>query len=343
MTMRVLRRGIAAVLVASVWLAQAAPAAALLGWSVSGSHTAVQSGQETVATLQVSNDNLLSALGVDDIGCVHVDLPSSFAIQSVSTTRSEWVAGHSGGRAVVRSTSGGARLNVGESVTFSITALAQTAGTFSWSVRVIRDHDCNGGYLTGTGTFTVTVGPSPTPTPTPTPLLPLPSLPLPSLPAPTPSSSAVTSPSPTPRPSAPAPDESPSPTASPSPDEPSATPRSRQEGGDPVDRGLNVPAGPADGPTGGDGLPAATERGVPVTPDGRLFPTDPATGEVGVDIGGVDLFGDAVWAVPAATIAGPGLLVLLWLALQAIGAAAWMPSVRRLRGEQEARLASGPA
>ena len=76
--------------------------------------------------------------------------------------------------------------------------------------------------------------------------------------------------------------------------------------------------------------------------DGRLFPTDAATGEVGVEIAGLDLFGNAVWAVPAATIAGPGLLVLLWLFLQAIGAAAWMPSVRRLRDEQETRPASRP-
>jgi hypothetical protein len=76
---------------------------------------------------------------------------------------------------------------------------------------------------------------------------------------------------------------------------------------------------------------------VPVTLGGQLFPIDSGTGEVGVEIGGINVLGSAVWAVPAATIAGPGLLVLLWLLLQAVGAAAWMPSVRRLRKDEDAR------
>jgi hypothetical protein len=80
--------------------------------------------------------------------------------------------------------------------------------------------------------------------------------------------------------------------------------------------------------------------GAPLTPDARIFPIDAASGEVGVEVGGIDLLGDPVWAVPAATIAGPGLLVLLWLLLQAIGAAAWMPSVRRLRGEEQSEAGS---
>jgi hypothetical protein len=29
----------------------------------------------------------------------------------------------------------------------------------------------------------------------------------------------------------------------------------------------------------------------------------------------------------------PGLLVVLWVALQTVGALAWVPAVRRLRGE----------
>lgn len=47
--------------------------------------------------------------------------------------------------------------------------------------------------------------------------------------------------------------------------------------------------------------------------------------------------GFSVWAVPAATIAGPGLLILLWMALQAGGALAWLPAVRRLRGDRSPR------
>ena len=45
------------------------------------------------------------------------------------------------------------------------------------------------------------------------------------------------------------------------------------------------------------------------------------------------LAGFDVWAVPAATIAVPGLLVLLWIALQAGGAMAWVPAARRFRSD----------
>jgi hypothetical protein len=39
------------------------------------------------------------------------------------------------------------------------------------------------------------------------------------------------------------------------------------------------------------------------------------------------------WLVPAAPVAVPGLLVILWVFLQAIGALAWIPSVRRMADE----------
>jgi hypothetical protein len=42
-----------------------------------------------------------------------------------------------------------------------------------------------------------------------------------------------------------------------------------------------------------------------------------------------------VWIVPAATFVGPGLLLLIVVALQATGALAWVPAVRRLRGDDE--------
>jgi hypothetical protein len=44
--------------------------------------------------------------------------------------------------------------------------------------------------------------------------------------------------------------------------------------------------------------------------------------------------GFVTWAVPAATLGLPGMLVLLWVAAQAVGALAWIPAVRRLRGEE---------
>jgi len=38
------------------------------------------------------------------------------------------------------------------------------------------------------------------------------------------------------------------------------------------------------------------------------------------------------WFIPAAVVAGPGLLVILAIALQLLGALAWLPAVRRYLG-----------
>lgn len=365
MTIRVIRSCLTLLLASALWLGQATPAAALLGWSASGSHTAVQAGRTTVATIRVSNDNLLSLLGIDDIGCVHVDVGSAFQIQSVTPSSGSWIGSYAGGRAIVHADSGGDRLDVGQSVTFSITALAKNAGSFGWTVRVIRDQDCGGSYISGSDSVTVNVAPAPTPaptptptpmptptptptatpkptprptpTPTPTPLLPLPTLPLPTLPLPSvplpvplPGSSAPTpSPSAT-RPSAtPIPEEGDAtPSRTPAPSEPASERPSSEPGPGAVPDGSV--AGPGGTPPGSGGATAGD--GAPVSLDGVFFPID-STNAVDVEIGGIDFLVNPVWAIPAATIAGPGLLVLLWLCLQAVGAAAWMPSVRRLRGE----------
>ena len=52
---------------------------------------------------------------------------------------------------------------------------------------------------------------------------------------------------------------------------------------------------------------------------------------------GIDLLaGIEIWSVPAATLGVPGILLLIWVALQAGGALAWVPAVKRLRGDDEA-------
>jgi hypothetical protein len=48
--------------------------------------------------------------------------------------------------------------------------------------------------------------------------------------------------------------------------------------------------------------------------------------------------GIGIYAVPAAILVGPGVLLLLWVALQTIGTLAWVPAVRRLRGRDEMPL-----
>ena len=72
--------------------------------------------------------------------------------------------------------------------------------------------------------------------------------------------------------------------------------------------------------------------GEPVT----VGPQDRADGR-GHEIGGLDgavtsafvALGLATWSVPAAALGVPGLLLLVVVALQSIGAAAWLPIARR--------------
>ena len=67
--------------------------------------------------------------------------------------------------------------------------------------------------------------------------------------------------------------------------------------------------------------------------------TDPPTvafDEQQLELGSmdVDLLGSVeIWSVPAATLGVPGILLIIWVGLQAVGALAWIPAVRRLRGD----------
>jgi len=83
----------------------------------------------------------------------------------------------------------------------------------------------------------------------------------------------------------------------------------------------------------GDGGVASVDGFLVAPPDGA----QDGAGDLGLGLGGIDLLAGGLWVIPAASVAGPGLLVLLWLAIQAAGAAAWIPAVRRLRGEDRNR------
>ena len=87
------------------------------------------------------------------------------------------------------------------------------------------------------------------------------------------------------------------------------------------------------------GGPGASGAGQPSTEEPAAIRPAVALGEeegVQLDIGAVDVMaGVEVYAVPAAAIAVPGLVLLIWLGLQAIGALAWIPAVRRLRGRDD--------
>ena len=67
-------------------------------------------------------------------------------------------------------------------------------------------------------------------------------------------------------------------------------------------------------------------------------PPTVAFDEQRLDLGSMDvdlLGGVEIWSVPAATLGVPGTLLIIWVGLQAVGALAWIPAVRRLRGAGE--------
>jgi hypothetical protein len=68
----------------------------------------------------------------------------------------------------------------------------------------------------------------------------------------------------------------------------------------------------------------------------------PDPGEITIGQGTLSVMdGISTWSVPAAVVGVPGLLVVLWVTLQTFGALAWIPAVRRLRGDEDARRKRG--
>jgi Bacterial Ig domain len=174
--------------------------------------------------------------------------------------------------------------------------------------------------------------PRPTPTPRPLPSLPLPSIPPPSLPLPSIPLPSVPLPSvpgllPTPRPS-PAPTD---PAAQPtSPPAPGST--SRPAASASPDPATPLPAViPPIGPPGGGDDPDAQPQ------PGLRLPSRNGI-DLGLGLGDLGIIGGfSTWVVPAATVGGAGLLVLLFVALQGGATVVWVPAVRRLRGERRPR------
>lgn len=314
-----MRRALGGVAVALVVASLPQAAAALLVWTFVVVPLTATAGQSTAFTMTATN-----VAGPDDLGCLEVTLPASFKIDSVgdpvASNGDDWVATQTGTTLEVHSLSGGGRLNIGESVTFQVKATPTMAGVTTWPNHAHRQQDCSGLTEVGLPVQVVVlpqVVPTPAPTARPTPIptprpMPLPSLPvsLPPLPTVMPSASGApsvrptTSPAGEPRPSdlvsTGSPSSSPSPVAG---------------------AGVTTP------PTGGGG------GGGPTAP---RIPAEPAAVSVGTGTLTV-LDGFDTWSVPAAVVGVPGLLVVLWVALQTVGALAWIPAVRRLRGEERGR------
>ena len=185
-----------------------------------------------------------------------------------------------------------------------------------------------------------TATPTPTPTPMPTPggtsppglPLPVPSLPLPTIPLPIPSLPLLPQTTPLPTVSPPLPSLGPTSPASPNPTDRASSsesprPSSNEAASAPASGCANLGAGPD-----------ATSAQPPDPARGALagLLVDGPALDLGIDTVGL-LAGFEIWAVPAAVIGGPGFLVLLWIAMQAAGAMAWVPAARRLRNGDVSR------
>jgi hypothetical protein len=234
--------------------------------------------------------------------------------------------------AVIATGDGNQKLTVGAWVAFAVSGVPVQTGSYAIHAVAYSGHECvNGARVLAAPPVILisqalvvppppdpTVAPTPAPTPTPQPIIVVPSV-LPTLPALTPRN-------PTPRPApratpvAPAvqgaasPEAAPTTVASPAaalattPGASAASPSPRP-----------LPAGAA--PDGAGATLAVAPRGEPG--EGLGLQLGPMTGIEGV----------GVWAVPGAVVGGPGLVVIVWVAIQAGVAMAWMPAVRRLRGD----------
>jgi hypothetical protein len=343
-----IRRLLAAATVGALAALVPVTAGAALLWTLVGSPLTAVTYQSTTFTFTATNLDLLSVLG-----CLEVDMPASFQITGTGTPNASngdtWVTSLNGNAVVVHSIDGGGRLKLLETVTFSVQARPTVAGAFGLPNHSHVRQDCTGSDQPGvalpitvlqgatptpvptptptpkpTPTLSPTPRPSPTPTPLPVPTLPLPTLPLPTVPLPSifPTPPPLPEETATPRPTN-APQTSPTGSASlalasgspRSSSSPTASPSAAPSAASPGPAAVNPGGGSDDG---GDGVPAL-----------RLEPEEL---KLNTALGDA-LTGSQVWFVPAAAIGAPGLLVLLWVALQTVGTLVWVPFVRRMRGQ----------
>lgn len=291
------------VALAASLLAAGLPAAVLaLVYTFTVTPLVVTAGSVTAFTFTVMNGD------TQQIGCVDLVLPSAVSISSLGTPVASnnfaWSATRSGQRVLASSNTSSGRLHTAQSVTFTVTARATTAGAYLFDYHVHTRRDCTGKSLPGTVTVPLTVLPAATPLPTASPTIgPTPQ------PAGTPTSSPRRTPGPGPRatPNAPTPTPRPSPSARASAPVPSPSPSSEPNA---------IQVAPLGGAGGGGG----------------------ADSNLGVGMDMLTLLDSPFeWAVPGAVVGVPGLLVVLFVVLQAIGALAWIPAVRRMGEEDDRR------
>lgn len=330
------RLGLTALAVLSLTISSAGTARALSLWTLTGTPLVATAGQSTTFHMLATN-----VLG-PPAGCVNVEIPSSFTIQwvgnVVAADGAAWTASVAGTWVDVKSTSGSWLLDPLEWVSFDMQLLPTQAGTWTWNNHVHVSNQCAGTPYAGAPVIVV-VAPAILPTPAPTPT------PAPPVPTPTPSAAPTLPPLPTPLPTLP-PLPTPLPTLPPLgtplptvPLLPGETPRPDPTQDPGPDQTSGPRATPAPGSVGIGANPGGPNTaGSAGSTVGRIAElNDGGIGTIGL---GADVFGlldgDLVWFVPGAAVGVPGLLVLLWIALQTVGALAWVPAVRRMGGGEPA-------
>lgn len=341
MTRRGMRRaGGALATLATLFAVGAQAVAGGVLWTMTASPLTATVGTPTTLTLTATNLDPL--LGVK---CVIAQIPSAIAPGDVwiagSNTTAAWTTSRSGQQvtAMINSGDGNEKLRVGDWVAFSVAGVPVQAGTFAITAVAYSNHGCSEGVRPLAAAPVIVISqavialppppdptPTPAPTPTPEPILVLPSvgptlpplIPVEATPRPTrratpsPAAAAQGAASPRAEPTA-VPSAAAVPATSPSPATASAATASAAP-----DASLGT-SGPR--PDGGDALLAVSPRG------------EPGEG-LGLQLGQMaTLEGLGVWAIPGAVVGGPGLAVILWVAIQAGAAMAWVPAVRRLRGD----------
>lgn len=312
------RAALAALAVLSLTVASAGTVRALSLWTLTGTPLTATAGQSTTFHMLATN-----VVG-PPAGCVNVEIPSSFVIQwvgnVVAADGAAWTASVAGTWVDVTSTSGSWLLDPLEWVSFDMQLLPTQAGTWTWNDHVHVSNQCTGTPYSGAPVIVVvapaivpTPVPTPSPTPAPTPApTPLPTLP--PLPTPLPTLPPLGTPLPT-LPPIPGVTPRPDPTQEPGPDQTSGP------------RATPAPEAAAVGGTPpASGGPARTVGHIAELDEGGI-----GSLSLGADVFGL-LDGQLVWFVPGAAVGVPGLLVLLWIALQTVGALAWVPAVRRMGG-----------
>jgi len=302
------------------------PARATIGIGYSLAVSPMTAVAEVVTDFTVTVTN---TTGPDKLGCVEVTVPNTYEIVSVSDSVSSsagrtWLVVAEEGTVVAHAEDAGGPLAVSDSVAFVVTARPKEAGVSTWTHHAHHSKMCDDENQEGEPVDVLITIPQPTPTPQPT-----------ATPKPTPKPTPVPTPRPTPRPTpqaTPAPTSTPTPVPSPSP---AGSPSARATPAVILGPGAAPPGsgnGSTDSPDGSGNAVSGTGE--------MVVAYDAAPGGLGDSATLASLAaatGSFAIAVPAAVLGGPGLLILGWIALQALGTATWLPAVRRLRGREPKR------